>query len=159
MRATCSRQVSDLFTGVEQVATVRQRFIVSNLHQRHGRLVHVFTHPQAPTFARRILIENWGTVPPRHTPQNKGCDSLKYQVEIRDITISAVRHEVPEVLRLAWEATARAEDDSPPEPSRWTRATIPEQFAIMVSCRDEAQQVELPRRFHGDGLECRALVS
>jgi hypothetical protein len=29
----------------------------------------------------------------------------------------------------------------------------------MVTCGDEAQQVELLGRFHGEGLECRALVS
>ena len=67
--------------------------------------------------------------------------------------------EVPEELRLAWEATARAVDEAPSEPSRWTRANIPEQFAVMVTCRDEAQQVELLGRFHGEGLDCRALVS
>jgi len=66
---------------------------------------------------------------------------------------------VPEELRLAWEATAHAVDESPPEPSRWTRATIPEQLAIMVTCRREAEQVELLSRFHDEGLDCRAPLS
>jgi hypothetical protein len=33
-----------------------------------------------------------------------------------------------------------------------------EQHAILVTCRDEAQQVELLARFHADGLDCRALL-
>src|SRR5258706_13570498 len=51
--------------------------------------------------------------------------------------------EVPEDLRLAWEAAARAAIESPPAETRSARTGIPEQFAIMVECRDEAQQVEL----------------
>jgi hypothetical protein len=67
--------------------------------------------------------------------------------------------EVPEELRLAWEATARAALESPPPVGRWTKANLPEQFSIIVTCRDEGQQVELLGRFRGDGLECRALVA
>jgi hypothetical protein len=60
---------------------------------------------------------------------------------------------------LAWESTAQATIESPPAESRWAKGNLPEQFAIIVTCRDEAQQVELLGRFHGEGLECRALVS
>jgi hypothetical protein len=66
---------------------------------------------------------------------------------------------VPDELRLAWEATARAALESPPAESRWAKGRLPEQFAIIVTCRDEAQQVELLGRFQGEGLECRALVA
>jgi hypothetical protein len=34
----------------------------------------------------------------------------------------------------------------------------PEQFLVLVTCRDEAQQVALLRRLSGEGLECRALL-
>jgi hypothetical protein len=67
--------------------------------------------------------------------------------------------EVPEDLRLAWEATARAAIESPPSPERWAKQTIPEQYAVLVTCRDEAQQVELLARLHAEGLNCRALLS
>jgi hypothetical protein len=70
--------------------------------------------------------------------------------------------EVPVELPLASEATARAALDaleSPPPEGRWEKARLPEQFSIIVACRDEAQQIELLGRFQGEGLECRALVS
>jgi hypothetical protein len=34
----------------------------------------------------------------------------------------------------------------------------PEQWMILVTCRDEREQVELLGRFHGEGLECKALL-
>jgi hypothetical protein len=45
-----------------------------------------------------------------------------------------------------------------PAPRR-AKATLLEQYAILVTCRDEAQQVELLARFDADGLDCRALLS
>jgi hypothetical protein len=36
---------------------------------------------------------------------------------------------------------------------------IPEQYLVLVTCRDEKQQVELLARFQAEGLECRALLS
>jgi hypothetical protein len=35
----------------------------------------------------------------------------------------------------------------------------PAQFLVLVTCRDERQQVELLERFRRDGLECKALLS
>jgi len=35
---------------------------------------------------------------------------------------------------------------------------LSEQFMIIITCRDEKQQVELLGRFQGEGLECKALV-
>jgi hypothetical protein len=67
--------------------------------------------------------------------------------------------EVPEDLRLAWEATALAAIDPPPPASRGAQKTIPEQYAVLVTCRDEPHQVELLTRFHAEGLDCRALLS
>src|SRR5271166_4117127 len=37
--------------------------------------------------------------------------------------------------------------------------TVPEQFLVLVTCRDERQQVKLLEQFRRDGLECRALLS
>ncbi len=36
---------------------------------------------------------------------------------------------------------------------------VPEQWLVLVTCRDEKQQVELLERFRREGVECRALVS
>ncbi len=33
-----------------------------------------------------------------------------------------------------------------------------EQWLVIVTCRDEAHQVEVLKRFQGEGLPCRALV-
>jgi len=35
---------------------------------------------------------------------------------------------------------------------------LSEQFLVLITCRDEKQQVELLGRFQGEGLECKALV-
>jgi hypothetical protein len=36
---------------------------------------------------------------------------------------------------------------------------VPEQWLVLVTCRDEKLQVELLQRFGREGLECWALVS
>ena len=36
---------------------------------------------------------------------------------------------------------------------------VPEQWLVLVTCRDEKQQTELLERFQREGLECKALVS
>ena len=36
---------------------------------------------------------------------------------------------------------------------------IPEQFLLLVTCRDEKQQVELLQRFHDEGIQVKALIS
>jgi hypothetical protein len=35
---------------------------------------------------------------------------------------------------------------------------LSEQFLVIITCRDEKQQVELLGRFQDTGLECKALV-
>src|SRR5262249_43359792 len=37
--------------------------------------------------------------------------------------------------------------------------SIPEQFLVLVTCRNEKQQVELLQRFKREGLDCKALLS
>ena len=36
---------------------------------------------------------------------------------------------------------------------------VPEQWLVLVTCRNEKQQVGLLERFRREGVECRALVS
>jgi hypothetical protein len=54
---------------------------------------------------------------------------------------------------------ARAALAAPQPESRWAKPIIREQFAIIATCRDEAHQVELLRRFGEEALECKALLS
>ncbi len=63
-----------------------------------------------------------------------------------------------EELAAAWQATAegRLAGLSAPAPAA---AACPTQFLILVTCRDEKQQVELLGRLGADGLECKALLS
>jgi hypothetical protein len=64
-----------------------------------------------------------------------------------------------EDLRAAWEAAARACLEGPAEGTRPKEQTLPEQWYVLVTCRDERQQVELLGRLSGEGLECRALLA
>jgi hypothetical protein len=36
---------------------------------------------------------------------------------------------------------------------------VPEQYLILVTCRDEMEQVELLGRFRCEGLACKALLA
>ena len=49
--------------------------------------------------------------------------------------------------------------DAARSPSRWAKAKLVEQYAVLVTCRDEAQQKDLLGRFKAEGLDCRALLS
>jgi hypothetical protein len=64
-----------------------------------------------------------------------------------------------EDLRAAWEEAARACLEGPAERARPEVQTLPEQWYVLVTCRDERQQVELLGRLTGEGLECRAILS
>jgi hypothetical protein len=61
-------------------------------------------------------------------------------------------------LAAAWQATLErhlaALSAPPPGP-----AVCPVQFLVLVTCRDERQQVELLERLGAEGLECKALIS
>jgi hypothetical protein len=61
-------------------------------------------------------------------------------------------------LQAIWQACANAVPTPPDEPPPEIEE-IGEQYLILVTCRDEKEQVALLERFRGDGLECRALVS
>jgi hypothetical protein len=62
-------------------------------------------------------------------------------------------------LRAAWEAAAHPElaalTAEPPPGIK----EIPEQWLVLVTCRDEKEQAALLERFQREGLECKALVS
>ena len=77
------------------------------------------------------------------------------QEQLRD-RLMEVAPPAPDALREAWEEAARAALE--PAKDRRRLTDLPEQFLILVTCRDEAHQVELLGRFHGEGLECKALL-
>jgi hypothetical protein len=62
-------------------------------------------------------------------------------------------------LQAAWEATTNPRLAALREPGPWQPASVPEQFLILMTCRDEKHQVELLERFQREGLECKALMS
>jgi hypothetical protein len=79
------------------------------------------------------------------------------QQQLRD-RLQEIVPEVPEELRLAWEAAARAAVETPRANHR-PASSLPGQFAVLIPCRDEAHQVELLARFRREGMECKALLS
>jgi hypothetical protein len=62
-------------------------------------------------------------------------------------------------LQAAWEAAARASLEAAAPPDRPPVAAIPEQYLLLVTCRDEKHQVELLTRFQAEGFDCRAHLS
>jgi hypothetical protein len=62
-------------------------------------------------------------------------------------------------LQAAWEATVNPELEALTTPQWPGPQSIPEQYLVLVTCRDEKQQAELLERFHREGLECKALLS
>jgi hypothetical protein len=62
-------------------------------------------------------------------------------------------------LQSAWRAAADGLLETPHwEPPAGVQ-DVPEQFLILVTCRDEKQQVELLGRFQKEGLPCKALLA
>ena len=66
--------------------------------------------------------------------------------------------QLPPALAAAWEAAAGALLAD--EKGKWPMAgeMLPPAFYVLVTCRDERQQVELLGRFKGVGLECKAVL-
>jgi hypothetical protein len=64
-----------------------------------------------------------------------------------------------EDLRAAWEAAARACLEGPAGRDRPAVESVPEQWFVLVTCRDEEEQVALLERLGREGLECRAILS
>jgi hypothetical protein len=61
-------------------------------------------------------------------------------------------------LEALWREAVEAclEEKATPEP---TVGGSREQYLILITCRDEQQQIELLERLGGEGMECRAMVS
>jgi hypothetical protein len=63
-----------------------------------------------------------------------------------------------EELQAAWQAVVDSDLEKMMSRKSPEIEMPREQFLVLVTCRDEQQQVELLERFGGEGLECRALV-
>ena len=77
------------------------------------------------------------------------------QEQLRDRLLELTPADSPE-LRAAWQAAAEAAAQARPPRSL---DSIPEQFLVLITCRDERHQVELLQRFQREGLPCKALIS
>src|SRR5438105_3441365 len=77
------------------------------------------------------------------------------QEQLRERLLQLTPSECPE-LKAAWEAAARAALEA--RPGREV-GPGPEQFLVLVTCRDEKHQVELLARFQREGLECKGLFA
>jgi hypothetical protein len=62
-------------------------------------------------------------------------------------------------LEAAWRLAAEAALAHAPLGESKEVQMGPAQFLVLVTCRDEAQQVELLERFEAEGIECKALIS
>jgi hypothetical protein len=61
--------------------------------------------------------------------------------------------------RQAWRGSLK-ECAAPPSKEKSARGeTIEEQWYVLVTCRDEKQQVELLTRFQAEGLTCKAVLA
>jgi hypothetical protein len=61
-----------------------------------------------------------------------------------------------EVLEAFWKSLVKA-TDADATPDDGIQESEP-QFLVLITCRDEAHQVELLTRFEAEGLECKALL-
>jgi hypothetical protein len=80
------------------------------------------------------------------------------QEQLRDRLLEVAPRVAPEVV-AAWQAAAGALlAEEPARPQRG-HAALPEEFFVLITCRDEQHQVELLGRFKGEGLTCKAVLS
>jgi hypothetical protein len=80
------------------------------------------------------------------------------QTEVHERLLERTPTVSPE-LQAAWRAAAEACLATSASPVSRPVQPGPAQFLILLTCRDEKHQVELLTRFHGEGLDCRALLS
>ena len=64
-----------------------------------------------------------------------------------------------EDLQLAWQLAADALLETPHKEPPAGFQTFAEQYLILITCRDEKEQIELLQRFKQEGRECKALLS
>jgi hypothetical protein len=62
-------------------------------------------------------------------------------------------------LTAAWQAAAQAAVDRAAPAAKPDAKMIEAQFHVLITCRDERQQVELLRRFGKEGLTCKAILA
>ncbi len=61
-------------------------------------------------------------------------------------------------LEAAWHASTEAYRQAVEKGNGWGAEALAEQWYVLVTCRDEQQQVELLGRFKEEGLECKAVL-
>jgi hypothetical protein len=80
------------------------------------------------------------------------------QTQLRDRLLELAPAVSPE-LEAAWQAAAGAILTEEGATKRFDGAALPEQYYVLVTCRDEKHQVELLTRFQTEGLTCKAVLS
>ena len=86
---------------------------------------------------------------------------MEVEVEVLD-ELRRATDTSSDVLRQLWDALAANEAAVAAELGRAARTPpdgLPEQYLIVVECRDEPHQVELLERFHQEGLACQAKIA
>jgi hypothetical protein len=78
------------------------------------------------------------------------------QEQLRDRLLELTPADSAE-LQAAWQAVAEGVLAEKKPPRGFD--DIPEQFLLLVTCRDEKHQVELLQRFHTEGIQVKALIS
>jgi hypothetical protein len=62
-------------------------------------------------------------------------------------------------LQLAWQIAADALLQTPHKDPPRGFQTVREQYLVLVTCRNEKEQIELLLRFKQEGLQCKALLA
>jgi hypothetical protein len=75
------------------------------------------------------------------------------QAHVRDRLLELTPADFPE-LEAAWKAAESFRN----APAGRSVDALPEQFLLLITCRDDRQQVELLARFQAEGLACKALL-
>jgi hypothetical protein len=79
------------------------------------------------------------------------------QEQLRDRLVEIIP-EVPPELAAAWQAAAGALLEEEKCKRDLKADVLGEAFYVLITCRDERQQVELLRRFKAEGMECKAVL-
>jgi hypothetical protein len=80
------------------------------------------------------------------------------QTQLRDRLMELAPSVSPE-LEAAWQAAAGAVLADEADRKALGEAALPEQYYLLLTCRDERHQVELLTRFQAEGLTCKAVLS
>jgi hypothetical protein len=83
--------------------------------------------------------------------------ALSYQQEEIHKRLRQITPVTDAELRAMWQTEAEKLLD--PVPPKTAPETAPEQFLILITCRDEKRQRERLTRFKAEGMECKALVA